>query len=100
MFGNEVSDSDIIKALQQGDEKALTEIFKRYWKRLYFMALRRTGVHEIAEELVQDLFADLWDKRENLFKNSSTPFNLAAYLLTCVKNKTLNHIRSQVYKKE
>jgi RNA polymerase sigma-70 factor (family 1) len=99
MLNKDAPDLDIIKALQDGDEGALTLIFQRYWKRLYYLALRKTGSHEIAEEMVQDLFADLWDKRPTLFQQSREGFSLPAYLTTAVKHKVLNHIRSQVYTK-
>ncbi len=92
------SDQQLIEALRRGDSQALTEIFNQYWTRLYFMALRRTGSHEAAEEIVQDLFTELWDKRTRLFKGDSSNIKLAPYLLTAVKNKTLNQVRSQLQK--
>ncbi len=93
------SDQQLIEALRQGDEQALTTIFNLYWKRLYFMALRRTGTHEAAEEIVQELFTELWDKRTHLFNGDRATLKLAPYLLTAVKNKILNLVRSRLQRK-
>ncbi len=101
MWHDKTPDSEIITALQRGDQKALECVFQRYWKKLYYVALRKTNSHELAEEIVQDLFTDLWDKRNTLFVNYQLEeFNLSAYLMTSVKNKVLNLVRSQVYAKE
>lgn len=97
----QASDFDIISAVRKGDGKALSKIFQLYWKPLYNVALRKTNSHEIAEEMVQDLFTDLWDKRATLFVHQQPAyFNLSTYLMTAIKNKVLNHIRSQVYQSE
>jgi RNA polymerase sigma-70 factor (family 1) len=99
MLNKESSDLDVTKALWDGDEEALTLIFQRYWKKLYYLALRKTGSHDTAEEIVQDLFADIWDKRSTLFHRRLEGFSLSAYLTTAVKHKVLNLIRSQIYTK-
>ena len=44
---------------------------------------------EDAENIVQDVFTELWEKREML----SMHINLVAYLFTTVKNRCLNHLR-------
>src|SRR5688572_22163923 len=43
------------------------------------------------QEIVQDIFISLWDKRSTLSIN-----HLPAYLYVTVKNKTLNHIAAQI----
>jgi len=42
-----------------------------------------------AENIVQDVFTELWEKKEIL----TMPVNLVAYLFTTIKNKSLNHLR-------
>ena len=94
------SDLDLITDLRAGKSEALTEIFHRFWKPLYLTAFYKLQSHEVAEEIVQELFTELWDKRGQLFSRSLYSLNLHAYLKRAVKNKVLNHIRKQVYNQE
>lgn len=91
------SDLELITDLRAGKHGALTEIFRRHWKPLYLVAYYKLQSHDLAEETVQELFTDLWDKRERLFTDSNSDLNLSAYLNRAVKNKILNHMRSLVY---
>lgn len=97
MAHSKAPDLDLITDLRAGRHDALTEIFRRYWKQLYITACNRLRSHELAEEIVQELFTELWDKRERLFTGSAESLNLPSYLHRAVKNKVLNHIRKQAY---
>ena len=93
----DASDSDLIIHLREGKAEALTEIFRRYWKGLYQSALQKTRSHEVAEEIVQELFTEMWDKRDRLISQSLNELHLPSYLNRAIKNKVLNHIRKQLY---
>lgn len=95
MTYTKASDLDLITALRDGSHDALTEIFRRHWKPLYETAYYKLQSHELAQEIVQDLFAELWEKRERLF--SGGEYLLLAYLNRAVRNKILNHIRRLAY---
>lgn len=100
MLDKQHTDAEIISSLQRGEAWALTAIFNVYWKPLYATAYRKTGSHDQAEEIVQELFADLWRKRESLFQKDKDASGLYAYLLMAVKNKILNQVRSSLHKQE
>lgn len=100
MACEKASDLDLITDLRSGRHEALTEIFHRYWRPLYISVLNKLRSHALAEEIVQELFTELWDKRERLFSGSADVLNLPSYLQRAVKNKVLNHIRKQVYDKK
>lgn len=70
---------------------AYKEIFERYWERLFRMAYIRTRSREDAEELIQELFTTLWQKRTTLLIN-----NLSAYLHVSVKKRLISYIRSRI----
>lgn len=97
---SEASDQVLLCALRAGEHDALTEIFRRHWKQLYLTACHKLQSHDIAEEVVQELFTDLWDKREKLFNKADSSFHFGSYLNRAVKNKILNHIRRLVYDKK
>jgi RNA polymerase sigma factor (sigma-70 family) len=94
------SDDQLISDLRAGKAEALTGIFKRYWRPLYLNAFQKLRSHESAEELVQELFTELWDKREHLLSKPLNTLHLPSYLNRAIRNKVLNHIRRQLYDKK
>lgn len=76
------------------NQEIFVEIYERYWIKLFQAAYRRLQDKEIAEEIVQDIFADLWEKQEmNRIRN------LEGYLLSAVKFAVIDHIRHQAARK-
>ncbi|WP_167019350.1 RNA polymerase sigma-70 factor [Chitinophaga sp. Cy-1792] len=67
-------------SLREGDNIAFTEIYNRYWKQLLAIAFHHSGDKIIAEEIVQEVFIGLWNRRNELFID-----NVAAYLATAVR---------------
>ncbi|MDB5157404.1 MAG: polymerase subunit sigma-24 [Mucilaginibacter sp.] len=61
-----LDDDELTRLLRTGDEPAFTEIYNRYWDKLYFQAHRLLKDTDAAEEIVQDVFLMLWKKREEL----------------------------------
>lgn len=66
------------------------EHFGRFFRQNYhiacLVALRYVKTFDVAEDLVQDVFVALWEKRENLHVRS----DLRSYLFTAVKNHAIN----------
>lgn len=85
------SDSELTVLLKASDEKAFREIYLRYWKEIFVVAYRKTGNRELAEELTQNIYLDLWRKRESV-----TIKEMRHYLFTAVKYAVINHIKSQM----
>jgi RNA polymerase sigma-70 factor (family 1) len=83
----------LIENLRKGDTKAFEEIFKRYWQKLYRIAKAKLISHDDAEEVIQSIFSNLWEKRRTLLIK-----DLSQYLHVCVKNAVLNHIRANITK--
>ncbi|HYG40131.1 MAG TPA: RNA polymerase sigma-70 factor [Cytophagales bacterium] len=85
------SDKDLIAGLKQGDEHVFDLIFKKYWKLLYKQAFYKLQSKELAEEIVQDLFLNLWEKRSVLKINT-----LENYLFVSLRNRCIDQIRTQI----
>lgn len=81
-----LSDVELIDLLQESDHAAYTEIYHRYFYLLYLHAYKKIVDEEQAKDIVQDVFAALWFKRE--FNLPDT--NLAGYLYTAVRNKVFD----------
>ncbi len=62
---SEYTDQELNSLLKQGDHAAFTEIYHRYWRKIFVVAHKRLGDQEEAEEIVQNLFLNLWRKRES-----------------------------------
>jgi RNA polymerase sigma-70 factor (family 1) len=86
-----LTDCELLDAVRQNDKKAFAELFNRYWKKVYAMTYAMVRSEKPTQEIVQDIFISLWDKRLTLSIN-----HLPSYLYVTVKNKTLNHIESQI----
>ncbi|SDK18439.1 RNA polymerase sigma-70 factor, ECF subfamily [Pedobacter sp. ok626] len=86
-----LTDIDLVRLLKLGDQVAFTEIFNRYWDKLYLHALKMLEDEDDAKDLVQELFSSLWTRVAEFELQSS----LSGYLYVMVRNKVLNHIRQQ-----
>jgi RNA polymerase sigma-70 factor (ECF subfamily) len=59
-------DKLLLALLRQGDQHAFDVIYTRYARELLVKAHYKTGVREISEDIVQDIFTGLWVKREQI----------------------------------
>ncbi len=91
---------DIIAAFRQGEEAGFDFFFKKYYKALVFFARRYVFELAIAEDLAEEAFINVWDKRAQL----ETEAGIRAYLYRAVHNNCLRWLdregkRGQVHSK-
>lgn len=55
-----------VRAAQQGDQRAFGELYRRYERHVFTIALRRLGDHNEAQELTQDVFVQAMQKLPQL----------------------------------
>ena len=91
-----MDDSLLIIELRRGSEKAFVALYDKYWERLYYVCYKRIGSQEETEDIIHELFLDLWNRRENL----AIKTNFAAYLFTSLKYKIFHFIDSKNVKKK
>ncbi len=77
---NNHTDQQLTTLLRDGVREAFDEIYNRYWKLLFNTAFKRLGDTELCEDLVQEIFVDLWMNRRK-----KTIEALYPYLLTAVR---------------
>jgi RNA polymerase sigma-70 factor (ECF subfamily) len=85
------SDHELASLLRGGDHSAFREIYDRYDKLLYIFAYRKLKQREEARDVVQEVFAWLWNNRSAIPDNAT----LAAYLYKSVLNKIFDIFRHQ-----
>ena len=78
-------------ALRGLSEAAFEKLFRQLYEELYYHACRYLWRREDAEEVVQDVFVRLWEKRMELQISTS----VKAYLYTAVRNRAINHLNSR-----
>jgi RNA polymerase sigma factor (sigma-70 family) len=88
------TDEVLFELLKEGDGDAFTEIYNRYWDKLYFLAYNHLRLAEAAEEIVQEVFLVLWKKRVEL-DIASLPVYLAAMTRYAVYHQLAKQKRYQ-----
>jgi RNA polymerase sigma-70 factor, ECF subfamily len=84
-------ESRIIDQINEGDEEAFKVLVSHYTKRLYYYAWQFLGDQHIAEDIVQDLFTEIWIKRKSWHPNET----LLGYLLKSIRNRSLRYLQKQ-----
>lgn len=88
-----LSEMQLIEKFVQGDRVSFTILYKRYWYKLYLIAQKRLNDKAVSEEIIQEIFVQLWEKRENLEITS-----LENYLVRAVRYSVIDHIRNEIVK--
>lgn len=83
-------DATLLEMLRADDQKAFNILYHKYSSKLYYAAYHLFKDQTVCEDLVQELFIDLWVKRHQLKINS-----LQWYLKVAIKNRVLMYLRTQ-----
>lgn len=84
-------DKAFVKKLVSGDRKSFEEIYYRYSRDLFYYVSSLVKEQFIAEEIIQEIFINLWVKRDTLNPNLS----LKSYLYKIATNKVYDHLRAK-----
>ncbi|MEO6289724.1 MAG: RNA polymerase sigma-70 factor [Ginsengibacter sp.] len=90
MFTSLFSDEHkLLNQLKAGDKAAFTHLFELYGEPLYLNLLRLLKTEQAAEEILQDIFLIVWEKRETITINQS----IKSYLFRIAENKVHDFFR-------
>lgn len=88
------TDIELVRLLKEGNHKAFSSIYSKYWEKLFYLAAYKMEDTTEAENIVQDVFVSLWERRNDIQINHA----LDGYLVVAVKYKVLNYLaRKQKY---
>ncbi|MGQ1784548.1 MULTISPECIES: RNA polymerase sigma-70 factor [unclassified Saccharicrinis] len=90
---NSSRDNILIEKLLKDDVYAFDKLFEIYAKKLFAFSFRYLKSETEAEELVQEVFIKVWEKRKTLKINTS----FKSYLFTIAYNDILKYFRSKSY---
>src|SRR5215472_19009195 len=87
-----VSDAEIISRIYSGDEGAMALLYDRYSPVVYAVALRVLSDGSAAEDILQDVFMQLW-RNPQAFNASRG--SLAAWLAVIARNRAIDQLRKK-----
>ena len=79
---------------ESNDEKEFRKLYEEYYAPFCIYAKRFINDMAICEDIVSDVFASLWDKRNSIELKKDTA---TAYLKICVRNSCLNYLKHLEY---
>jgi RNA polymerase sigma-70 factor (ECF subfamily) len=86
------TDFALVSAIRYGDESAMARLYDRYSSVVYSVALRVLGDSGRAEDILQEVFIQLW-RKPGIFDSSRG--NLAAWLSVIARNRAIDYLRKQ-----
>jgi RNA polymerase sigma-70 factor (ECF subfamily) len=87
-----VDDMRLVARVRAGDQQALSELYDRYSKVVYGVALRILHDTGAAEDLLQDIFLQLWRKPDAF---DSSRGSLAAWLAVIARHRSIDRLRQR-----
>src|SRR5262245_8040323 len=82
---HETTDESLVAAIARGDKRALQALYGRHNVRVYRFALRFLNDEPLAEDVVSDVFLDVWRQADRFEARSK----VSTWLLAMARNKAL-----------
>jgi RNA polymerase sigma-70 factor (ECF subfamily) len=89
---------DIVVQLTSGSRSAFNQIFKRYHQKLYFFSLGYLKSEKEAEEIVQETFIKLWERRHDLNPELSVHAYLFKIAFNFIRKRMIRTIRDDEFR--
>jgi RNA polymerase sigma-70 factor (ECF subfamily) len=83
-------DDQLLERIRSGDASALEEIYERYVRQCFGLALRMLGEPAHCEEVVQEVFLKVWTQPQSY---SSQKGKFASWLLSLVHHRCIDELR-------
>ena len=84
-------EEEIIRKISYGDQQAFKKLFHLYFEKLCRFAFLFLYSKELSDEIVLDVFLNIWIKREQL----TSVHNIRLFLYTSVRNKAINYCQRE-----
>src|SRR5262245_34847976 len=83
------SDDALIESIGKGDRRAMVSLFMRHNVRIHRFVMRLTGKSSLAEDVVSEVFLDIWRGAAEFSGKS----NVSTWLMGIARNKTMSTLR-------
>jgi len=88
---SQISDVELLSAISRGDEDALAYLFERYRTILFSVIVRIVFSREEAEDVLQEVFLQVWHKARDYDESRGKPFT---WLVTLARSRAIDRLRS------
>lgn len=88
-----ITDQSLVESIKNSNEGVFELVFNFYYSGLVVFAHQIIKDTTISEDIVQSVFMKLWETRETIDIRS-----FRSYFIQCVKNRCIDHLRSQQVK--
>lgn len=85
-------DGELVRRMARGDKAACAELYDRFSRPLYSVALRVLNDQAEAEDVVQDVFLALWEKAAGFDASRGSAF---AWAITLTRNRAIDRLRTR-----
>jgi RNA polymerase sigma-70 factor (ECF subfamily) len=85
-----ISDEDLAVRVTERDAAALEQLYDRYVRQCYGLAVRIVGDRALAEEIVQEVFLKFWSQPQSY---SHTRGRFVSWLLSLVHHRSIDELR-------
>lgn len=93
MINGKTPDIELIELLKGGSYAAFEILYERYSQSIYLTAKKFHLSHENAENIVQDVFLKVWEKKNGL----KTEYSFFSYLFTIAKNAIFKQLKKKIF---
>ena len=83
-------DSALLQRIRQGDQTAMAEVFDRYGRAVYSVALRILKDSGHAEDVMQEIFFQIWRNSDSFVPGRGS---LGAWLVVVARNRSIDLLR-------
>ena len=97
---NKLSDFELSDMLKADNERVFRLLYERYWDKLFVIAKKRLGDNEEAEEVVQEVFCNLWRRRLNIILTKGFDNYFAVAVKYEVINRMAKHAKAAAYERQ
>jgi len=87
-----IDDVTVLRKVAEGDENAVRILYRRYSQRIYGFALKSTGNREAAEDIMIDVFAEVWRTAGRYRAGRSKP---STWIMTICRHRSIDWLRKR-----
>lgn len=85
-----IDDGTLLQRVRQGDQRAMAEVFDRYGRAVYSVALRILKDTGHAEDVMQEIFFQVWRNSDSFVQGRGS---LGAWLVVIARNRSIDLLR-------
>lgn len=92
-----LDDTALMHMLALKDGNALSDLYDRYGRLVYSIALNSVGDQNVAEEIVQDVFTRVWEKADTYNAGIA---KVSTWIITITRNRAIDELRKSKARRE